>query len=103
MNQQLTEIISLLLGMTGLLSFVGGIFFWFKSNVEKRYAAERDFAHIRGDYKSLQEYVKLVGDDVESVDKTLIEIKATLINLSQRIEMIAIKLSDGTTGGFPRQ
>jgi len=102
MSNQLTEIISLLLGMTGLLSFVGGIFFWFKSNIEKRYAAERDFAHIRNDYKQLTEFLKVIDDDVQGIDRTLIEMKSAMITLSNRVEILAIKSSDGSTGGVPR-
>lgn len=96
----LTEVISLVLGLIGLSSSIVGFFFWYKSAIEKRYAAERAFSHIQSAQQQLGEYVKLVDADVQSVDKTLIEIKALVLANNQAINFLSAKVTDGNSFGW---
>lgn len=98
-TENLTEVVSLVLGLVGLSSSVVGFFFWYKSAVEKRYAAERAFAHIQSSQQQLGEYVKLLDGQVENVDRTLIEMKSLVLANNQALQFLIAKITDGNTWG----
>lgn len=113
-------LISLLLGLGG---FASGVILWYKGSVEKRYAAERDFNHIRN---NLQQYGEGLSDIAEQIDElrhtagslaenqrqllnhmqsltnTQTELKAYVLAIQNRQEGIAARL-DSTTGGWIRR
>lgn len=66
----------------GLLSFLGGLMLWYKGSVEKRYAAQRDFGHLKRNYDQLTMGVDELGKDVDTrldaIDKKLQEISMIL-------------------------
>lgn len=39
--------------VASLLTFAGGLIAWYSANVQKRYAAQRDFAHLQRSYEQL--------------------------------------------------
>jgi uncharacterized protein (DUF3084 family) len=116
----LQTVISLILGLGG---FCSGIVLWYKGSVEKRYAAERDFGHIRN---NLQQYAQSLEDLSEQIDEirhaldnlgehqrqsinTLqilgnnqVEMKASILAIQNRQEGIAARL-DSTTSGWVRR
>ena len=66
----------------GLGSFLSGILFWYKGSIEKRYAAQRDFGHLKRNYEQLSEGVGQLGEEMDrrldSIDKRLQEISMIL-------------------------
>lgn len=66
----------------GLASFLSGILFWYKGSIEKRYAAQRDFGHLKRNYEQLSQGVADLGEDMDqrldSIDKRLQEISMIL-------------------------
>lgn len=63
----------------GLLSFLSGGVLWYKGSVEKRYAAQRDFGHLKNNYRQMSEAIATQAKDVDSrfdsLDDQLKEIK----------------------------
>ena len=69
---QMAVIISLLLG---IVSLSRGVIMWIRSATIKRYAAERDFAHLQRNYEALQGYFASISDELEDIRSVLVEIK----------------------------
>lgn len=44
------NIISLFIGV---VSFVGGLLLWYRGAIEKQYASQRDFSHIKKNYEQM--------------------------------------------------
>ena len=72
----------------GVASFAGGLISLYGAVVRKRYAAERDFGHLKRSYENLSSNVEALtrfqDDRFDDVDKTLMEIRLqqqTLISL----------------------
>lgn len=97
--ESVTTVLSLVMGITSL---VGGFLLWHRGSVEKRYAAERDFAHIRNDFKSLSANLAHEAEETErsfnELRFELKECKALLLAQTQRFESILTRLELNTTG-----
>lgn len=93
------EVIATLLG---ILSIVAGGVSWYRSSVQKNYAAERDFAHIRRNYEQAQQALNSLQEDNDRVREILIEMKSLMLAMSNRMEGIAARL-DSSTGGWSRR
>lgn len=66
----------------GVLSFLGGLVFWYRGAVEKRYAASRDFEHLRRNYEQLSSGVDQLHERVDERSEQMmlqvLEIKGML-------------------------
>jgi hypothetical protein len=84
----------------GILSLLGGFFLWYKGSVEKRYAAERDFAHLRRNQEQISNGLaaidKFLDDRLDEQRGELKEIKALCLSLSQRFEIILTRLESNS-------
>lgn len=119
--ESLETVISLVLGITSLVS---GIFLWHRSSVTKNYAAERDFQHLKRNYEQNSEVLGEVAENVErlcesrnaiqhqlnqtqlSVDRTkesLIEMKAHILAISNRLEGLAAQIGGDRSSGWPKR
>lgn len=67
-----------------VVTFSGGIVAWYRGAVEKRYAAERDFNHLKNNYDQINSNLLRIAKDqeemIEGIEKDLIEVK-NLLNL----------------------
>lgn len=94
-----TTILSLVLGLSSLL---GGFLLWHRGSVEKRYAAQRDFGHIKADLKTVTTHLANNADEVEEsfveLRMELKELKALALAQTQRFESILTRLELNTTG-----
>lgn len=93
------ELLSYASVVLGLLSSIIGGVAWWSASVRKRYAAERDFGHIRNSIDQLshavadqnkftEEQMARFSDRLQAANYTLIEVKSLLI----------AKLGDSTIG-----
>jgi chromosome segregation ATPase len=71
-------------------------------NKVKAYAAERDFQHIKRNYEQALEAMKDLQHDIDENTRTLIEVKALVLAISNRLEGLTARL-DGNTGGWGRR
>jgi hypothetical protein len=94
-----TTILSLILG---LFSLLGGFLLWHRGSVEKRYAAQRDFGHIKADLKTVTTHLASNADEVEAsfveLRLELKELKALALAQTQRFEAILTRLEVNTSG-----
>lgn len=99
----INDFLGLVSGILAIAGAVGTALFYYRSTVEKRYAAERDFAHIRRNIETVGQAIAQLDDTMQerfdkldgSVAETrhdLKEIKAFSLSLSQRFEMILTRL-----------
>ena len=110
--------------LTGLIAFVSGGILWYKGSVEKRYAAERAFEHLRKNQEQMSQSLSMILEEIENVardtaqvrdgvrdidrnlddlNRTGVEQKAFVAGMSNRLEGIAARLFDGMSGGWMRQ
>lgn len=77
--------------LIGVITFVGGLIAWYKGAVQKEYASQRDWEHVKVNQKQLvenlnfifkeidQRFDKIIDDQdkrFDKVDSQLIEIKS---------------------------
>lgn len=78
-----TDTIALISFLIGLGTTLAGIVAWYTSTVKKKYAAEREFGHIRRNLEQqqagLNDLVQEVDRRFDSLDKQMLEIKAYMI------------------------
>jgi len=60
--------------LLGILSTLGGAFFYWNGAVRKRYAAERDFEHLRRNQEQILQMLKLLDDDLGDVKTELVRL-----------------------------
>lgn len=51
--EQILSWLGLAGGIIGILTFVGGILAWYSGAIEKRYAAQRDFQHLKKNQENI--------------------------------------------------
>ena len=90
--------------LMAVASFVGGIVMWYKGSVEKRYAARRDFDHLKRNYAQVTTAVQQLDDDVqqgnEKIIKELSEMRGS-INEMKVILQFMMAQQGGTSQGMP--
>lgn len=73
------EHISLIMG---LLSFSGGVIFWFSGQIKRRYGLERDFNHLKRNYEALTGNVatldKMLDERLDRFELMLVKIESLL-------------------------
>ena len=71
------EKISLIIG---IVTFCSGLFSFYGGAIKKRYGAERDFQHLKNDYRALAQNVALLSDmldgQIDSMQLKLLELRA---------------------------
>ncbi len=89
--------------LLGILSLLAGFFMWYRGAVEKSYAAQRDFGHIRRNQEQMLSAIDQLesewDDRLQAQQAELKEIKAYVFSLSQRFEVILARL-DANSGIF---
>ena len=115
--------IGLVGSILGLFSFISGGVLWYKGSIEKKYAAERDFNHLRKnqeqmgialgnifdeveaiakDTASSRDYVKEIDRSLDEMNRTFVEQKAFIVGISNRLEGLASRSLDGVSQGWAR-
>lgn len=51
----------------GLLTSLATFYFWLSQSVRKRYAAEREFEHIKAGQAAIQQMLTMLSDDIEQL------------------------------------
>lgn len=72
----------------GIITFLGGTLAWYSGAVEKRYAAQRDFAHLRENQKQISQGVSDLFKEqdrrFDELERESTEIKSLIMNLLMR-------------------
>lgn len=64
--------------LLGLLTALGGFVAYFRSSVQKKYAAERDFQHLRRNQEQLMQMLVQVDDTLNELKTEVVRIEARL-------------------------
>ena len=88
----------------GVISFLGGVVMWHKGSVEKRYAAQRDFQHLKRNYQQLTTALdhldEGVGEGNDQLKRELTDIKASLNEVKMLLQFLMAQQST-TSQGMP--
>jgi hypothetical protein len=89
--------LEILATLISISTFAGGILAWYSANVQKRYAAQRDFEHLKRNYNQMAENLRGIQDDMDerfdTVDRSTADIK-------QKLNVIMIKILPETSTGW---
>jgi len=76
-------------GIIGILTFAGGTLAWYSGAIEKRYAAQRDFQHLRKNQEQIASTINSLFKEqdrrFDEIERETLELKALLNNLVHSI------------------
>jgi hypothetical protein len=58
--------LSIVLGVLSICTFVGGTIAWYAGSVRKGYAAQRDFEHLKNNYKQMSQVIADIDKELDS-------------------------------------
>lgn len=94
----LQEQIALFVSLSGVISIIGGGLAWYRSSVQKSYAAERAFGHLEKSIQQLSANLATLSDELDSIDRTILEQKMVIQAIYGRMEAISAHLGAVTSG-----
>ena len=65
-------------GIAGITGTLLGLARWYASSEKKKYAAERDFQHLKRAQEQLSEGLKLISEEVEILNKAVLRLETLL-------------------------
>lgn len=72
----------------GILTFIGGIVAWYRSTIEKQYASQRDWNHLKNNQQQLIQnldfFLKEQDRRFDHLDQQITEIKGMIYSLLRR-------------------
>jgi len=75
-----SELISLFSVLIALVSLLGGSIAWYRGIVQKKYAAERDFGHLKRSFEALSQNLgtmnQMLDQRFDRLDLGILELKA---------------------------
>lgn len=81
--------VSTLVSLTlGLLGFLSGLVLWYKGAIEKRYAAERDFGHLKRNQEQMAQALGIIDEELTALIKGLDAVGEKSHEISQRLDQI---------------
>ena len=117
---QLQSLIGLCIGV---ISFLSGAILWYKGSIEKRYAAQRDFGHLKNNQETISRVLNEVCEQIDELsrsqsedvkenskanqqlndmNRTMLEMKMMITAMQNRFEIISAKI-DSSTGAWRRE
>lgn len=93
------EIVTMLISVS---MFLAGLVTWYSGAVRKRYAAQRDYEHLKTSYKQLASGQSVISKDMDSrFDSIMLELKE--VKAMQLALMVKINPSETSSGFFRSQ
>ena len=80
-KMSIPELISLFISVS---VFISGIVAWWSARVQKSYAAQRDFAHLKNNYEQLARNQSVILDEIKEASYTItsaMERQMTMLNI----------------------
>lgn len=81
----LSTLVSLTLGLLGFLS---GLILWYRGAIEKRYAAERDFGHLKRNQEQMAQALGIIDDELADLIKVVRDVAEQGQEYSRKLEQI---------------
>lgn len=97
---KLDQIQSLIALGIGLISFIGGGLAWYAGAIEKRYAAQRDFQHLRANQQQISAGI---ADILKDQDRRFDELERQGAETKMLIHNLAANLSNETISSILRK
>lgn len=94
--QVLTAVVSVI----SICTFLGGMMAWYSANVQKRYAAQRDFEHLKRNYQQLAQNQ---AEILDVLDKRFDSLDRDSDDVRQKLNVIMIKILPEHSTGWMKQ
>ena len=78
--------VSTLIGIAGFLS---GLVLWYRGAVEKQYASQRDFAHLRRNQEQLLQNLGSLSEDIDEGKRAALEAAHRVDLLVQQVDAMS--------------
>ncbi len=84
-----------------LLTFTGGVLMWYSGTIQKRYAAQRDYEHLKRNYEQLTQGLEELA---KSQEEGLYDIALEMKELKGLMQAIFVRLTPTVdTSGWMRK
>lgn len=100
MNKQASEILQFVLLCLSIGSVIVAVISWYSASVQKRYASQRDFEHLKRNYQQLSEGLTEL---TKEVDKRFDENTLDMRDLKNVANAILLKISTDTSIGWGKR
>lgn len=93
--------LEVLAAVMSVITFSGGVLAWYSANVQKSYAAQRDFEHLKRNYAQMTENLREVA---EELDRRFDALDRDNDDIRQKLNVMLIKiLPEHSTGWLKQQ
>jgi len=100
MQKSAVDILQFVLLFLSVGSALFAIVTWYSATVQKRYASQRDFEHLKRNYQQLAENQAQILKELDSrFDMTTLELR----DIKGLLTSIVVKISTETTGGWMKR
>lgn len=75
----------------GAISFAAGALLWYKGSIEKQYAAQRDFGHLKRQYEQMS---SIITQQNREMDRRLDNLEADVRDVKSFLQILVTRGSD---------
>lgn len=94
------EVLTAIVSVFSICTFIGGTAAWYSANIQKRYAAQRDFEHLKRNYQQLAQNQATI---LEVLDKRFDSLALDTHDVRQKLNVIMIKVLPEQSTGWMNQ
>lgn len=94
------EVLQLVLSFTSLLSIAIAVVSWYSASVQKKYASQRDFQHLKNNYEQLSQGQAHIMKDI---DAGFDQAKLDMIEVKNFLKLLDMRLGGEGSSGWMRK
>ena len=64
----------------------------------KKFAAQREFEHLKRNYENLQQTLKTIADQMDDQERSLIELKTNFTGIFNQLQSLSARFDSSTSG-----
>jgi len=100
MQKSTVDVLQFVLLILSLGSALFAIVTWYSASVQKRYASQRDFEHLKRNYQQLADTQAQIIKELDSrFDETTLDLR----DMKNMLNVIMVKISTESTGGWMKR
>lgn len=83
---QISSLVGLLMGVC---SFVAGIILWYRGSIEKSYAAQRDFGHLKRNQEQIAQGIGQNAEELEALSNDVSQLLAEVREIGREVDNLS--------------
>lgn len=100
MNKQAVDLLQFILLILSVGSALFAIVTWYSATVQKRYASQRDFEHLKRNYQQLADNQAQI---IKELDSRFDEATLDLRDIKNMLNVIMVKINTQSSGGWMKR